>query len=109
MNLGRILNANEAIGNSICPIWDEVTKNYSLDQKWGNWELYSPDLEADWELYSSNLTWNDWELYSLNLEYGGQELYSPNTFPRLYLNSEPISLVVRSKGPSSRGRYIYGS
>ena len=33
----------------------------------------------------------------------------PNTFPRPYLNSEPISLVVRSKVPSSKGHYIYGS
>ena len=33
----------------------------------------------------------------------------PNTFLRPYLNSEPISLVVRSKGPSSRRHYVYGS
>ena len=32
-----------------------------------------------------------------------------NTFSRLYLNSKPTSLVVKSKGSSSKGRYIYGS
>ena len=38
-----------------------------------------------------------------------RQSWVPNTFPRVYLNSEPISLVVKSKGPSSKGRYIYGS
>ena len=33
----------------------------------------------------------------------------PYTFLRPYLNSEPISLVVRLKGPSSRGHYLYRS
>ena len=33
----------------------------------------------------------------------------PNSFPRSYLNSKLIPLVVRSKGPSSRGHYIYGT
>ena len=42
-----------------------------------------------------------------NLRVG--RFWVPNTFPRPYVNSNPKSLVVRSKGPSSRGRYIYGS
>ena len=37
------------------------------------------------------------------------QFWVPNIFPKLYLNSELISLVVRSKGPSSKGCYIYGS
>ena len=45
--------------------------------------------------------------WEANLRVGRSSI--PNTFPRAYLNSEPISLVVRSKGPSSKGHYIYGS
>ena len=33
----------------------------------------------------------------------------PNTFLRPYLNFKSISLVVRSKCPSMKGRYMYGS
>ena len=36
-----------------------------------------------------------------NLRVG--QFWVPNTFPRPYLNSKLISLVVRSKGPSLRG------
>ena len=45
--------------------------------------------------------------WEANLRVG--QFWVPNTFLRLYLNSKPIFLVVRSKGPSSRGCYIYGS
>ena len=36
-----------------------------------------------------------------------KRFWVPNTFPRPYLNSKPISLVVTSKCPSSKERYIY--
>ena len=45
--------------------------------------------------------------WEANLRVG--QFWVFNTFRRLYLNSEPIYLVVRSKGPSLRRCHIYGS
>ena len=55
MNLGKILNVDEAIvnyiypirnemiRNYICPIWNEMTRNYicPIWKSGGDWELYS--------------------------------------------------------------------